>query len=98
MTSDGGPGTSASRPLMARATQTNRVPSSTGVPQRADARLIPAPASTANTTVWVMPRWVPRPVSREAAGNRQTSAENGRTSRDATIDAHENRRVAAEDG
>ncbi len=79
ITSDGGPGTIASSPLIARARQTNSVPSSTGVPHCADAAFSPAPSATAPSTVWVRPRCVPRPVSRRARVSRYTSADSGRT-------------------
>ena len=83
---------------MASAMQTNRVPSSTGAPHAAEAALTAAPIPTANRAVWVSPRWAPRPVSRGVRVSLYTSADSGRTTREATTDAHENRVVAIDEG
>jgi len=98
MTSDGGPGTSASRPLIASAMQTNRVPSSTGVPQAAEARFTARPSNTAPAAVWVRPLWVPLPWSRRPRVRSKTNPDNGRTALQANQENTEKRRVAVDDG
>ncbi len=78
--------------------QTNRVPSSTGVPHAAEARFTPRPSSTAPTAVWVSPRWVPRPWSRRPRVRLYTVADSGRTAWQASHENTENRWVATDAG
>jgi hypothetical protein len=74
------------------------VPTSTGVPNRADARFTASPSSTAPAMVWVSPRCEPRPVSRRPRVRSYTTRDSGRTARLASQDATEKWRVAVEEG